>query len=44
VKVVTTSNFKAVNDGADVNPFRVMENLVRRECPADGGASIGTNN
>ncbi len=37
VKVVTTSNFKAVNDGGDVNPNRVMENFVRREFPADGG-------
>ena len=37
VKVVTTSNFKAVNNGGDVNPYRVMENFVRREFPADGG-------
>ena len=37
MKVVTTANFKAVNDGGDVNPYRVMDNFVRREFPADGG-------
>jgi hypothetical protein len=35
VKVVTTSNFKAVNDGGEVNPYRVMENFIRRKFPID---------